>query len=322
MTDGPLAPPADLALVICTYRRPEPLKLALASALRQRVPEGARFAIVVVDNSDEGSAEAVVAAHAGGDVPVIYAQAHPPNISVARNAGLAAAAASPLIAFIDDDQEMTDGWLDAMLDGARRHPQDVFVGPMVGLFEAPDKATPAMRSLFSRDTEAPDGTELFAMGPRKTADVILSTANSLFRRDALEGLRFDPAFGHAGGEDYDLFCRLQAAGRRIGWLAGPRVTEHVPASRCDAAYMRRRVYAGGQAYAAAVSKASERPRATRWRLRALAAVQTALLAAQAPVMLLRGRDAFADHTVRMAGVLGKLSLGGMYPVYREADAGA
>ncbi|MFD1332144.1 glycosyltransferase family 2 protein, partial [Methylopila musalis] len=62
------------------------------------------------------------------------------------------------------------------------------------------------------------------------------------------------------------------------------------------------------------------PRATRWRVRAVAAVQTAALAALSPVVALRGRDAWADHTVRLAGVLGKLSFGGMYPVYREADA--
>ena len=65
---------------------------------------------------------------------------------------------------------------------------------------------------------------------------------------------FDPAFGKGGGEDYDLFCRLQRRGRRFVWLPEAAAREFVPASRCERAYLRRRFYAGGQAFAAAMAR--------------------------------------------------------------------
>lgn len=311
---------ADIAIVICTYLRPEPLARALRSVFALRRPAGLTVEIVVVDNSDASTARESVSALGGeSPVPLRYVEAHPPNISVARNAGLAAAAGARAVAFLDDDQEVDGGWLEAVSAGLAAHPHDVFFGRVVPRFETPEQASPAIRNLFSRDIAAPDGTELFVMGPAKTPGVALGTNNSIFRARALEGAAFDPAFGDAGGEDYDLFCRLQARGVRFGWLSAACAVEDVPAARCDAGYLRRRLYAGGQAYAAAVARTASRPALARWKIRAKAALQAALLGASGPVQALRGRDARLDHGFRWAGVVGKLSFGGLYPVYREGD---
>ncbi|GLK68838.1 glycosyltransferase family 2 protein [Hansschlegelia plantiphila] len=312
----------ELAVVICTYERPEPLARALGSLFVQRVPPGLRPTIVVADNSDGGSAEAVVQRlRAESPFEIIYVQAHPANISVARNAGIAASA-SPAFAFIDDDQEARDGWLEAVAEGLAAHPHDIFLGRVGAVFEDPSKATDAMRNLFSRELDGPAGLDLFAMGPQKTPGITLATNNSVFRRAAtITGAKpFDPAFGQAGGEDLDLFCRLQARGVRFGWLPEARVLEYVPARRCEAGYLNRRFYAGGQAYAAAVARSSRNPALARWTLRIKAAAQAVLLACAAPAYILRGRAARADYAFRWAGVLGKLSFGALYPIYREDDA--
>ncbi|MGA0532044.1 glycosyltransferase family 2 protein [Hansschlegelia sp. KR7-227] len=312
----------DLTIVICTYRRPEPLRRALLSVLRQAAPGGMAVAIVVADNSDDGSARSVVEAlRPESPYPIAYVEAHPPNISVARNAGLAAVT-SPTFAFIDDDEEIAPGWLSAVAEGLGAHDHDVFFGRVTPAFETPERATAAIRNLFSREVAAPAGHELFAMGPRKSPGITLGTNNSIFRTArALDGgVAFDAAYGHAGGEDYDLFCRLQARGLRFGWLPGAEVIEHVPADRCDEGYLRRRLYAGGQIYVAIMAARSRRPAVARWTLRAKAAAQAGLLALAAPLHLLRGPAARADYGFRWAGVLGKLSSGGFYPVYREGDA--
>ncbi|GLK81894.1 glycosyltransferase family 2 protein [Methylopila turkensis] len=312
---------ADLSIIVCTYRRAEPLRRALDSVIAQRAPDGVRVELIVVDNSDDRSAEAIVAAEAArSPFPIVYIEAHPPNISVARNAGVAAAT-GPVIAFLDDDQQVDSDWLAQALHGVATHDHDVLFGPVTPVFEAPERTTAAIRALFSRGLAAPAGAELFAMGPRKTPGITLATNNSFFRTAAFREARFDEAFGNAGGEDYDLLCQLQAQGFRFGWLPSARVSEEVPARRCDVGYLRRRLYAGGQAFAAAVARASPSPFATRWAIRAKAAVQAVLMALATPVAALRGREAWTDHGFRFAGVLGKLSFGRLYPIYRHENDG-
>ncbi|WEK51514.1 MAG: glycosyltransferase family 2 protein [Candidatus Kaistia colombiensis] len=312
----------DLSIILCTYRREELLGKALASIRAQTLPAGVTLTVVVADNSDDGSAAgAVAAANDASPFEVRYVEAHPANISVARNAGIRATA-SPVIAFIDDDEELAPGWLAAVAAGLREHPHDVFFGGVDPSFETPDRVTPAIHTLFSRQIEAPCGQDVVALGKRSERVITVATCNSIFRRATTlsDEEPFNPRFGHAGGEDLDLFCRLQARGRRFGWLPAARVSEFVPASRCDPGYLRRRLFAGGQVYAEAVAGNSASPVAVRWWLRAKALVQLGLLALRYPLVRRKGPAAEADFRYRWAGVLGKLSLGRLYPVYREADA--
>lgn len=311
----------DLSIILCTYRREELLGKALASIRAQAIPPGTQLTVVVADNSDDGSAASVVAAaDAASPFEIRYVEAHPANISVARNAGIRATT-SPFIAFIDDDEELAPGWLEAVVTGLRNHPHDVFFGGVDPMFETPDRVTPAIHTLFSRQIDAPSGQDVVALGKRRERVITVATCNSIFRRATtlVDAEPFNPRFGHAGGEDLDLFCRLQARGRRFGWLPDARVSEFVPESRCDPGYLRRRFFAGGQVYAEAVAGNSPSPVATRWWLRAKALVQLGLLALRYPLILRKGPAAQADFRYRWAGVLGKLSLGSLYPVYRESD---
>ncbi len=314
--------PIDLAIIICTFRREALLRKALASVVAQNCPSETRLSVIVVDNSDEGSARSVVDSfESEGPFDIRWIETHPPNISAARNAGVRAAGAT-YVAFVDDDQELEPGWLDAIAQAIRAYPHDVLFGAVEPVFEAPERATAMARQLFSRQMDKNAGEELFAYGSGKTHGVALATNNSLFKRATAlcDADPFDVAFGNGGGEDFDLFCRLQSRGRRFGWLPTARVREFVPASRCDAGYLRRRYYAGGQAFAAAIAGKSRFPEVARWGLRVKAAMQAAVLTALMPLYAWRGKDAFADHSYRLAGAFGKLSLGGIYPIYRESDS--
>jgi succinoglycan biosynthesis protein ExoM len=314
--------PIDLAIIICTFRREELLAKTLASIRAQAVPPGARLSVVVADNSDEGSAAGVVAAaQAVSPFEIRYVEAHPANISVARNAGIRASDA-PFVAFVDDDEELAPDWFEAVVAGLRAHPHDVFFGRVDPVFEAPERVTPAIRQLFSRFIEAPSGREVTALGDRKDRVLTVATSNSVLRRATTltDEAPFNPHFGNAGGEDLDLFCRLQVRGCRFAWLPAARVSEWVPASRCDPGYLRRRFFAGGQAYAEAVAGSSGQPVLARWWLRAKALVQLGLLALHYPAVRRQGGAALTDFGFRWAGVRGKLSLGRLYPVYREADS--
>ncbi|MDR3494996.1 MAG: glycosyltransferase [Ancalomicrobiaceae bacterium] len=315
--------PIDLGIVICTYHRPQLLAATLSSLTAQEIPPGVSVTVHVVDNSDDGSAASTVAHVAeASPLTIRYVKAHPANISVARNTGIRASS-EPYLAFIDDDEICAPGWIAAVATGLERFPHDVLFGKVVPDFEAPERASAAVRQLFSRELAGDAGLELQAYGSGKLGSITLATNNSIFRRATAlidDGTDpFDTAFGHGGGEDYDLFCRLQRRGCRFAWLPEAVVSEHVPLGRCDPEYLRRRFYAGGQAFAAALARSSARPGRARAILRLRALVQTALLALVAPVAALKGRDARLDHAYRLAGALGKLSFGSIYPIYRRSD---
>lgn len=313
--------PADatsgITIVICTFNRHALLRQALESIAALRNPQNIPLEVIVVDNSDDGNAlEMIATMRAAMPCPLAGLAAHPANISVARNAG-AAAATTGIVAFLDDDQRLDAGWLEAVAEGLARYPHDVFFGAVEPVMEAPERADATVHMLFSRHPDLPTGTDLFAMGPQKTPGISLATNNSIFRRaTTLTGpMPFDPAFGNGGGEDFDLFCRLQRQGRRFGWLPAARAAEFVPASRCDHDYLARRFFAGGQAYALAIARNSSAPRLTRWRLRAMALAQLLLLLPRWLTSRLEGPEARNRLRHRMAGVLGKLSLRRLEPIY-------
>ena len=308
-----------ISIVICTYERPALLARALASVGGLAGLDPARLDVVVVDNSDTGSARAVVADAAGRvAMPIRYVEAHPPNISVARNAGVAATDAD-IVAFLDDDQELAPGWLAAAADALAAWPdRHVFFGPIAPRFEAGAVITPETRAFFSRASTAVAGSELLAIGRAPGQSFALSTANSIFRRAAtLAGRQsFDSDFGLCGGEDLHLLCRLQREGRRFGWIPDAAASDFVPAHRCRTSYLLRRHYAGGQAYAAATIRTSARPFATGAWLIAKALVQLALVPALAALSALRGRPIGRGTAFLLAGIAGKLTWTHLYPLYR------
>ncbi len=313
--------PISLALVFCTFQRNDKLAEALESLVTQAVPDGVEASVTVVDNSNDGQARALVEGFNGRwRFPVRWIEAHPPNISVARNAGVAATA-EPYLVFLDDDETCAPGWFPALISAMRACERDVLVGPVLTEFEAPERASPSARQLFTRVHDWPLGTELFAYGPHKQATLSLATNNAVFKRaTTLDGAQpFDLDFGNGGGEDFDLFCRIQKRGARVAWAPGFQVRSFVSAARCERDYLRKRAYAGGQAYAAAIARMAQAPQAERWRLRLLALVQLALLAFAAPGAMARGGHAWTDYLCRAEGVLGKISFGGIFPLYREGD---
>ncbi|MCJ8141350.1 glycosyltransferase [Ancylobacter sp. A5.8] len=304
-----------ITLMFCTYRRPALLRRALASVAVLDGLDRAAIDVVVVDNSDEESAADTVAAFAAAaPFPVRYVTAHPANISVARNAAVAAATGE-IAVFLDDDMEIEPGWLPAVLETLARSDRDVYFGPVEADFEGEGTPSAAALTMFDRKTTLGAGDELFAMGPRKTPGFALATSNSIFRRarTLTDPEPFDAVLGQCGGEDYDLFCRLQRRGRRFGYIPGARAREFVPAHRDDVDYLARRHYAGGQAFAFSVVRNSENPVATALALRFRTAVQFVLFAFSSPFME-RG-----ERRIKLAALKGKWSWRNLYPLYRVED---
>jgi glycosyltransferase involved in cell wall biosynthesis len=162
------------------------------------------------------------------------------GVSNARNAGVKAARGR-WVAFLDDDEEASPGWIAALVEVARRTGADAVFGPVEGRAERPH-AIGGFAPYFSRRLKAPDGADI----TRRAA--YLGANNSMFdRARCLYGeTPFDVRLNQTGGEDSLLLRCLELAGRRFAWAAGAEVVEWAPPRRLTWAYQRKRKFLSGQ----------------------------------------------------------------------------
>jgi GT2 family glycosyltransferase len=165
---------------------------------------------VVIDGPD--SASAAVAAELGVATVVHDAQR---GLNAARNTAIDHTTGE-LIAFLDDDVRVHDGWLSALVAGAAANPDvDCFAGPIVARIE--DHAFPMC------GREGPPVTAL-DLGPGDVDAPHAWGANMAMRRAAFDRVgRFDP--GHQlYGDEQEWQDRLRASERpRIRYLAAAGV---------------------------------------------------------------------------------------------------
>ena len=219
----------DVDVLIPTLRRPDRLSRALHSVFTQDRAAELIAAIVVVDNSPEGSAaELVEALRPASPAALVYVHEPRPGVATARNAGLLASA-SPLVAFLDDDEEAPPQWLGELHAAHLKLGSAVTFGPVRGI--ALD-ARPEFRAYLDRFFSRLGGaqTELIA--------TFYGCGNSMMTRAvAFVGPEpFDTRSDLTGGEDDRLFNRLRNGGERFGWAADAWVYEYAPPHRAHVRY--------------------------------------------------------------------------------------
>ena len=288
---------ADVAVIIPTLRRPDSLERALRSVFGQVGSLDRIGAVVVADNDPEGSAASLVERlEAQAPVPLIYTHAPVPGVATARNVGLAATDA-PLIAFLDDDEAASPGWLAALLDAQMQTGADVVFGPIRGRVpENTGWTTGYLERFFGRD--GPDITGL--------TDDIHGCGNSLMvRTTALPGdAPFDVAMNETGGEDDRLFTGLMMRGGRFGWAAGAWVDEFAPPHRATLRYALTRAFAYGQSPSQMAADRGDWPGVVKWMLVGLA--QTGFWGALSLLSAILRRPDRAHTYDRCARGLGKV----------------
>ncbi|MGF1607977.1 MAG: glycosyltransferase family 2 protein [Kiloniellales bacterium] len=256
----------DASVVICTVNRPTLLARAVDSVVAQENQLGLDFEIVVVDNSVDGRSRKAVQdlAHKSA-VPIRYVSERRMSFAYARNAGVRAARGE-LIAFLDDDEEASAGWLDSLAETLRRFDADVVFGPILPRFEGgkPPSWDPDGRHHVRR-LDVPTGTEISA---RSTGNVLMKRASCV-----LDEAPFAQELGITGGEDVDFFMRLQRLGRKLVWAGDAVVTELQPAETLTLGYRSYRIFCGNQSYVKTSARNSSKPFKTKLRLMAAGAVQ-------------------------------------------------
>jgi len=236
----------DLAVAICTHRRPDPLRRLLGRLLEEadRSADRLRLGVAVVDDSPDREARAVVDEFAERfDLGISYTNTASGNISTARNAAIdGGLAIGEWICFIDDDCLPCDGWFDLLFGMQERTGADLVTGPVhdVAPPGAPrwltDEPFLNMISDYEDGIVPPYGT---------TANVLIRAAWLREHPD----VRFRTELGKLGGEDMVWFETARAAGIAHRYALHAVVTEQIPLSRTKFRYqLRNKLWFGNTMY--------------------------------------------------------------------------
>jgi GT2 family glycosyltransferase len=199
--------PPTATVVIPTHRRASYLDVALHSIVPQAAAAGA--AVLVVSDGPDLPTEAVTWRHRVRRLELPAGS----GLNAARNAG-AAAADGELVVFVDDDVEVSEGWLAALLEAAERQPEhEVFGGPIIPRLEGGARTC---------GQEPPPITAL-DYGPRDRDVDAVWGANMAIRPSAVRRIGpFDPDLRGRGDEE-EWQIRLRQAGGRVRYVAGARL---------------------------------------------------------------------------------------------------
>lgn len=240
----------DLSVVICTYNRPELLRLALTSLLRQ-APANITYEVVVVDNNSTPETRAVVDEIAQSDSRVRYVRETRQGNAYARNTGVAEARA-PIVAFLDDDVTVRDHWIEIIPRTFKETNADFIGGKVLPRWEQPPP------SWLGAAHWAPIAALDYGDVPVSlTADnpLCLLTANIAFKKElfAQHG-EFSAAVQRTGDsigslEDAEFLMRLMRAGVAGLYVPEMIVDAFVGSDRMTKQYHRRWHTGHGHFYA-------------------------------------------------------------------------
>lgn len=222
----------NLAVGVCTCRRPEQLWRCLQSLAQLERPAAVDVCVIIADNDPAGSARPVAERFsAAAGCAVHYGVEPRRGIPFARNNVIERAVKIGItdLAFIDDDEYVSPGWLATLWDRYIGSGADVMAGYVETVYP-PGTPRWIIEGNFFQNARRAAGT------PLRTA----ATGNVLFNLHTLavqRGLRFDEGFGAAGGSDTDFFYRAARQGAVIMWTADAPVFEVLARERMCLSYL-------------------------------------------------------------------------------------
>lgn len=237
----------NVAICVCTYKRPDGLKNLLNSLQKLEMKSGS-YKLFVADN------DAVV--HEGFNFIQDYGSRYDfeilceiegrPGISFARNRTVSMVKKSGIpfdyIAFTDDDIEVSSLWIRDLIETLDIYDADIVCGKSEPRYEY----KPDPEVLFS-----PFYHDYYNNFPTGAMIVSGGTNNMLMKYDVIkdEGEElFDPRLATVGGEDADLSIRLINKGFKMVRCAAGVVYETFSADRLNLEWVFSRYYRYGTSY--------------------------------------------------------------------------
>jgi glycosyltransferase involved in cell wall biosynthesis len=228
----------DFSVVVCTYGRYDLVLNCLECISRVRY-DCSRFEVIVVDNNppDKRVDHDWVARGVGK-----YVTEDTPGLSRARNAGIHAASGE-IIVFLDDDAEVTDGWLTELRHAFEGHPDALVVGGKVTAKYVNEKPS-WMTAKLEQYLSCIDWGEGVI---RLLGHQWIVGANMALRRTVFERYgAFDLSLGRSGSgtllsnEEIALFDKLPTGS--IYYASAAEVFHLIPTERTRQVWFRKRVF--------------------------------------------------------------------------------
>jgi succinoglycan biosynthesis protein ExoM len=306
-----------IAILICTFRRPEGLLNLLHALAEQDVPGTAQLEIVVVDNDPKESGRPVLHL-APCRWPITYLVEPRPGIAVARTTALAEGMKQELVAFIDDDETPEPDWISELLSAHLASGADAVAGRVNYHFDGHVAGWVREGGFFSRPSVS-NGADIPFAG---TGNLLLSSTTLI----KMGIVRFDEKYRFTGGEDIDFTRRLVRAGGRIVWCETAKVTERVPISRLSRRWALRRAYRVGNVGARLqTAQATDSMQRFRCRLKLLIGGPARIFLAGPMIivgLVCRQPHIVGSGALRMAhgvGIIGA-TFGHSYEEYRDLES--
>jgi succinoglycan biosynthesis protein ExoM len=301
MNPAPEQDTTHICVCICAYKRPLLLKRLLSEVGRQETGGLFTYSVVVVDNDEARSAEAVVTEFGlSSAVRVKYCVEPRRGIYKARNTTVANAE-DGFLAIIDDDEFPSRSWLLMLFKSCNEYKVDGVLGPVKRHFDEIPPAWLERSQLYERRVN-PTGMRVDWPEAR--------TGNVLLRREVVAGEAAPFREDLRSGGDTEFFKRKIAEGRVFIWCAEAEVFETVPPERWKRTYLMRKALMRGDSNVkrgdlGAVSIAKS-------------IVAVPLYALALPFAQLLGHHRFMTLLVKLCDHLGKLlALIGIHPIREE-----
>ncbi len=259
--DGGASGRVDVAVTMCTHKRPEVLRRLLErlTEVAEAAADVARIGVAVVDDDPAASAKETAESMSDAfELGLRYACTGSGNISIARNRALdLGSEVGDWLALIDDDCMPEVPWVRELLAVQAATGADCVSGACV---DDPPPGAPAWLSDEPFLDELSTGVDGEVTDEGYVKNTLVSV-DFLRRHD----IRFDVALGVSSGEDAMFFHDLHAAGVHRRFAAKALVHEQVPPARATLSYqLRRRFWYGNTEAVTSVQSG------TRSRLRMVA----------------------------------------------------
>ncbi len=229
----------ELSLIIATYNRAESLLVTLGSVVSQNIAAERWECIIVNNNSKDNTqqtTETFIANYPGLNIRIVLEEKQ--GLSHARNRGIAESCGE-IIAIIDDDEVINEGFIAAYIDFFAENSQVASAGGKI--IPRYKESRPRWMSHY---TELPiaNPLDLGEEVKRFPKGRIPGGGNMAIRREALVkyGI-FDPELGRKGnrligGEESDLFERLAKNGEECWYVPGAVMWHIIPPEKLTCEY--------------------------------------------------------------------------------------
>ena len=221
---------AEVAICVCTRRRPEGIITLLKSINELDIPSGTNIKVIVTENDSEPYTKSVISdISTTADFKIEYYLETNPGISYARNRTVKEAGKVDYCCFVDDDQSVDKKWLTELLRCRDEFNSDGVWGPNPPVFS---KDYPEYIKQFHTPEYYNYGTKV----KQAYTNCLLIKKEWL---DKFDG-PFDLRLNYTGGEDSFLTANIINSGGTIVYTPYAKAYEVVPDERTTLRYFMKR----------------------------------------------------------------------------------